>query len=108
MPPENSPWALYDVLFSLQGTDLEVLDSPDPELQRGVLVADHERVVMLLEGGHGPHVTHSLFYRLIYSNVIPQFRIVTIIHFTNSKRKPTKGNFNDAFTRRGFFLIKVT
>ena len=46
-------------------TNLEVLDSPDPELEGGVLVADHEGVVVLLEGGHGPHVAHALLHRLV-------------------------------------------
>ncbi len=39
---------------------LEVLDSADAQLQGRILVADHEGVGVLLEGGHRPHVTHPL------------------------------------------------
>ena len=44
---------------------LEVLDCPDPELEGGVLVAHHQGVVVHLEGGDSPHVTHALLHRLV-------------------------------------------
>ena len=43
---------------------LEVLDSPNLEVQGRVLVADHQGSRVLLEGGDGPHVVHSFFHCL--------------------------------------------
>lgn len=50
--------------MGVQGTDLEVLDGLDAQLERGVLVADEERLRVLLEGGHGPHVVDALLHGL--------------------------------------------
>merc|ERR1712066_326051 len=44
---------------------LEVLDCPDPELEGGVLVTHHQGVVVHLEGGDSPHVTHALLHCLV-------------------------------------------
>ena len=50
--------------FDHAAVHLEVLDCADPELQGGVLVADNHGVAVLLEGGHGPHVAHTLLNSL--------------------------------------------
>lgn len=43
---------------------LEVLDGLDAQLERGVLVADEERLRVLLEGRHRPHVVDALLHGL--------------------------------------------
>ena len=45
----------------------EVFDSLDAEFEGGVLVADKQRLGMLLKGGHRPHVVQSFFYGLVES-----------------------------------------
>lgn len=42
---------------------LEVFHGLHSQLQRRILIADHQRVGMLLECTNGPHVIHAFFDR---------------------------------------------
>ena len=83
--------------------DLEVLDGPDPELESGVIVADHEGVVVVLEGGHGPHVAHSLLYCLILqTNLI----IISVLHvFEHQLAIGINSIFLDIYKEKFFTII---